>query len=579
MDIVNEVKNLSEQYYGGSITIMDGLDFSQYKTIKTIEYYTNSTYLEKDDNDGVVRPFFNIVNFRVDVAVKATDIDTKDIQVYTENPSHQMQSLLFNKEIKNWMRKVGFSKVLNEINFNRANYGGAVVKKVKRDGELYIEVPEWKNLITDAIDIKNGVIIEKHYLTPIEIQLKIKVWNKLEENQDKIDKILNKKYNKKATLSSRALVMEVEGQFKDSAVDGDSEEFTLQKHFILCDHEDNPLVVLHSERKKASDYKYIEWLKASGRALGIGIVESGFNAQIETNDAILKNKDLLELASKMWFITDSDIIENNIFDEARTGQIFKIDPSARFSQLNNIPSSLPALTDIISKWDEQYSRVSHSHESITGETMPSNTPFRSVAIQNQEAQSTFNYKKEEMEILINQMFTDKDWIFNHIKSKITREHLLSSDFDDAELKLIDENFTNYTLNKEIRKKALEGKITTQQEYDLMKSEILSLINEKLKKRRYIEIPDGYFDDIEFKIDIIVTGEQINKSAVFETLSNILVTVSSNPQKILSDPNLKKIFMKIIELSGVGITFEEPSNVPQKTEPLIPQEQNAGTIEK
>ena len=107
-----------------------------------------------------------------------------------------------------------------------------------------------------------------------------------------------------------------------------------------------------------------------------------------------------------------------------------------------------------------------------------------------------------------------------------------------------------------------------------------MFNTNLKNRRYVEIPKDYFKDIEFKLDIITTGEQINKSAVFETLSNIMTTVAGNPT-VLQDPNLKKIFSKIIELSGIGITFEEPKNQPQQVEPLIPtqQEDNAGTTKE
>lgn len=561
MDILKEISKLQESY-DSTITIMDGLTHSQKDVINQVEYYTNSKYLNGMlDEFGRHKPFYNIVNFRVNTATKATDLDTKDIQVYSSEQKNRIKSMLFGKEIKNWMRKNYFSKTLNTINFTRIKYGGVLVKRVFVNNDITLQVPEWKNLITDQVDIKNGFKIEKHYLTPIDIQNKEDVWEGIAENKDLIEKII--KSNDKD--NNRICILEVEAQFPDNVIDGESEKYTLQKHIILTDKEEQPVAVLHQERLKTSQYKYISWLEASGRGLGIGIVEEGFEAQIATNDVVMKEGDIRELATKVLVITDSDVMEDNVMRESQMGDIYKLGKGDQFTRVDLTPNILPELSNTMKSWDDQYSRSSSTFEAVTGETMPSGTPFRSIAIQNQEARSMFDYRKEEFGIFLNEIFTD--WIIPHIRKNLNREHILSSDFNDEELIEIDEAFASETISERIWQSALAGNPMTQEEFDTLFDVEKKALSKTLKKRRHIEIPKDYFKDVEFELDIITTGEQVNKQATFETLANML--------QFIQDPNKRnKVMGKIVELSGVGISpsvFDAPE-APQQP----PQQGNTPT---
>ena len=577
MDIIKEISTIKENYQSGTITILDGLTHSQRSIIQKIEFYTNSQYINgMFDEFNRYKPFYNIVNFRVNVAVKATDLDTKDIQVYAENPKHSVHSMIFNKAVKNWMREEDFSKTLNTIGFTRAKYGGVLVKKVMKNGKLCIEVPEWKNLITDQVDIANGVKIEKHYLTPVQIQAKRGVWENLEENCDDIIEIFESLDDGNYTNSSRICVLEVEGEFENEYVnETPEEEYSLQKHIVICDATENPQILVHSEKLKESSYKYLPWLEASGRGLGIGIVEDGFNAQYATNDMILKQNDILELSAKAIVVTDSDTIENNILSDTKTGDMIKVEKGDQTQVLNLMPASFPQLEQIKQAWDDQYSRVSSSFEAVTGETMPSGTPFRSIAIQNQEAQSTFNYRREEMGIFLREIFTD--WIIPYLAKKLSKQHILASDFEDDELAMIDDAFAKYTANQFVIDQLLAGKVTTQEEYNDMITAQKQIMSSTFKKRRFLDVPDNFFKDVEMKLDIITTGEQINKTAVFETISNMIAVIASNPA-VTQDPILKKLLAKAIELSGIGINIDAlMAQVPTQT-PNTPQIAPQGSTE-
>lgn len=560
MELLKEVQRIKENYEGGTVDIVDGLSYSMYQTLRRVEFYTNSRYLNGNtDNRNRIKPFYNITNFRINVATRATDIDTKDFRVFSENPKHYIKSMLFSKEMQSWMKRVNFAKTLNDFGHTRAKYGGVLIKRVVRNGELHIQIPEWKNIIADAIDITDGAKAERHWMTPVQFQMKENVWDNMKDAYDQIGKTFRKTHGKHYSSSDRICVLELEGEFDNEYVGESKEGYSLQKHFILLDHDDNPVMVLHSEKKTSSDYKYLPWLEASGRGLGIGIAEDSFEAQTAINDAILKEMDIMEIAARTLYWTDSDTVENNLLTDVESGQIIKVKQNEQMQVLNSTPNSLPQLDNIRTKWDEQVSRATSTFEAVTGETMPSGTPFRALAIQNQEGMGLFSYRMEEAGIFWREVFSN--WIVPHLKRKLSRKHILTSDFTADELQAIDEAVATENANQKVIERAIAGKVTNKEEYEQLLEAEKELLR-VTKSTRFIDIPDDYFKDLEAQIDINITGEQLNKGVIFETINNMLVTItqSFNPQTgtfaVLEDPVLSKIFGKAVELSGVGISPAE-----------------------
>jgi len=140
----------------------------------------------------------------------------------------------------------------------------------------------------------------------------------------------------------------------------------------------------------------------------------------------MKEQNIMEIAARTVFWTDSETVENNVLQDMETGDILRVKQGETMQVLNSTPSSLPQLDNIRAKWDEQYSRATSTFEAVTGETMPSGTPFRALAIQNQESTAMFQYRMEEAGIFWRMIFTD--WIVPHLKSKLSREHILASDY-------------------------------------------------------------------------------------------------------------------------------------------------------
>ena len=130
MNIFDISRELTDDF-DSEIELTEGLPFSLKDTNKQIEYITNSKYLSGNtDEFGRDKPYYNISNYRLNVAIRATDFDTKDVTIVSETRDY-VRSLLISKRVQNWMKDTGFAKKLNRMGEKRAKYGWILVKKVE----------------------------------------------------------------------------------------------------------------------------------------------------------------------------------------------------------------------------------------------------------------------------------------------------------------------------------------------------------------------------------------------------------------------------------------------------------------
>jgi hypothetical protein len=566
--IFSEVLEIKQAYEQDTIELIDGLEYSQAKTLKMIEFYSNSKYLNSQKDElGREKPFFNILNANVDVAEVATDLDTKDIQLIATSPESYGQSFLLGHEVKNWMRETNFAKTLNDMAKTRPRYGGVLVKKCELGGKLMVEVVRWKNVITDQVDIKKGPIIEKHWLTPVQLEEKRGAWD---------DKAINEaivlcKKKSKDSPRGNVLVYEVEGIFPKEYID-EGDGYSLQSHYLIADgkHE----ITLYSEELKESRYKYLPWEEVPGRALGRGIIEKGEEAQVWVNDSIIAEKNAMELAGKSIVQTASKRYSGrNILTELENGSILEHEDGKPFTRVELTPSSLPVWQNLVQRWQSQFDRSTSVTDALRGETPPSGQAFRLQAMVTNQSASQFDHKREEFGIFIREIFMD--WVIPYLIKKLKKAHTLVSEFSQNELQRIDEAYVNSLIKTELEKSIKLGEIVDPMQIEKAKMEALNKLA-TTGSHRYLDVPEGFYDNIKVKVDIVTTGEQQNKQATLESLSNIFQIVASNPS-ILQDPVLSEIFYTILETSGAGLSPVSLSAKARKA-PMLTQGQAPRGVE-
>jgi hypothetical protein len=563
--IFAELAEIKSNYEGLSLEKISGLQRSQYKVIKMCEYYSDSRYLganygnQKTVGRGKIDvPFYNIVNFRVALAKTATDLDIKDIQIVSDNPEHQVESMLLNREAYEWMKEGSFSLTLNQMGLTRPKYGGYLVKKTEAKGKLTIDVVKWTNVWTDQNDILGGAIVECHHMTPVALKKKDEAW-------DNVIDVL-KAHKKMKGKSPSIDVFECTGEFpislyknakEEETTPAEEYEYSLQRYFIA--EVDGKKYLLYCEELSGvltDYYEYLSW-EENGYGLGRGVIEDCEEAQVWTNDAVINENIAMALAGRVGIKTNSKKVGNNVLEHDH-GKIYELEDGKDMNSFSLAPSALGEYQNQIEKWRAQGDNTTSSYNAVTGEQPPSGTPYSQTALLNQVATKPFDYKREEWGIHLTKLF-DK-WVIPHLIKKIKKDHILVSEFSTDELDMIDESFANFNSNKILVQEVLK------ENYDAvnpMNQELMiNAYKKHIKKdgkKRFIEVPEDYFNDIECKVTVITTGEQKNKAVVLQSLSELMKTViaSFNPSTgqfgVLQDPTLSKIFNQILELAGSGIS--------------------------
>lgn len=536
-----DINDSIQSHYDSSISLSEGLNFSLKKTVQRIEYITNSEYLSgKLDENGREKPFYNIADYRLNVAVTATDFDTKDIQIVSDTADY-VRSMLLQKEVHYWMKDTHFSQTLNRMIETRAKYGWLMVKKIVKGDELMIETIDPRNVVINQVDPLANPIKEIHDISRYDLSKKREAWE-----TDVVDAMLE-------TDEEKFKVFEITGYMPNSVDGGDQNQYSLYRYVITSEDE-----ILYSEELDELPYDYVDWKNTQGR-VGRGVIEDIFEAQTWTNEVKLMEREATIMASKTGFITNDPNIINDNVRELDNGFILNVQDGKQMNQLNTMTNALPAFDRLKQDWDEQAERVTSTFAAVTGETMPSSTPFRSVALQNQSGNSVFGYRREEMGIFLKRVF--ENWVIPFLAKSINREHILSSEFSAHELSKIDESFSVYSANQRIKDTLLKGDFTepiNAERYQEIQDEYRELVQET-DNQRFVQIPKNYFKDLDYKVSVVTTDEQRNKAVVLESLSKILADVSNtyDPNTgtfaLLEDPTLATIFSKAVELSGAGIS--------------------------
>lgn len=566
--VFTELSELDSRFHNVYAEKIEGLKRSQYQVIKMCEYYSDSRYLEANygnrlNKTGRPVPFSNIVNYRVALAKTATDLDIQNFTITADDPQHQVHSMLLNREAFEWMKTSGFALTLNQMGLTRPKYGGYLLKKTEKEGELKIDVVRWTSVYTDQSDILSGPIVEEHNLSPVEINRKSDVWENTKEVLKAYKKI------KSGDTSATIEVYEITGEFPktiyndavgEDSTDEDEYTYSLQ-HYFIAEIDEQKFLMFSEELSGTMEdhYAYLSW-EENGYGLGRGVIEDSEEAQVWTNDAVINESIAMALAGRVGVKTNSKKLGNNILEHDH-GKIYEIEDGKDINSFQLAPAALGQYSNIIERWKRQADNVANSYDAATGEQPPSGTPLGTTQLLNAVATKPFDYKREEWGIHLTMIF-DK-WVLPYLMKKIQNEHILVSEFDDTELEMIDASFSAFNNNEDMINATIEAlqndqPLPTQQD-SLDNQAMWKEHIKKSGKKRYIEVPKDYFKGVAAKLTVNVTGEQKNKSAILQSLSSIMASVvqSFNPQTgsfgVLEDPTLSKIFNQMLEMAGAGVS--------------------------
>ena len=588
------VKKMEQDDDYGETNTSKYVTLNMREEINRTEAYINSKHISGDkDHLGRDKPFFNIVMAARNVWYRATDIDRKDIKVRAEKQTDEVASFLATLKLQEWMKKSNFGQFLNDWGLSLATHGSTVTKFVEKDGELYSQVIDWNNFLCDPIDFDSNIKVEKIWLTPAQLKMRKSY------NQELVAQLVDNPGTRKLSSGESKdnkddyiLLYEVHGELPLSYLtdeEGDEETFVQQMHVITFQEQKDSgstsddeakAYTLFSGRGAKAPYMITHLIKKDGITYSGGAVKNLFEAQWMVNHSEKQIKDQLDLASKILFQTsDGAFVGQNVLTNIENGDILKHKPNEPLTMLNNKPD-IGAMQSFKADWQNIASQINGIGEAMLGQAPKSGTAWRQTQAVLQESHSLFELMTENKGLAIKRML--REHVIPHLKKKLNNMDEISMLLEDHQIKQIDARYVpgevTRMMNQRKKDIILSGRIyDPTQEEELVATTEQQVIGSLSGNQRFIKpsLMDTktwkeVFKDLEWELDLDVTGEAKDVQGALATLTTVLQTIAGNPQA-LQDPNTRMVFNKILGLAGGISPMEIATNEAQPAPQPPPQQ--------
>jgi len=489
--IINSSKSDNIEFVEGSEDIRPIL-FNQRETIRRINFYLNDKFLERED--GI---FWNIINHRITHFGKLISPDTKDFYPYGLGEMNFWQAWALRKKVREWFDDNAFYQILNDLAEGLSTYGSVVWKKHKVKGKTIIKEVRLENLYFDqrAEFIKDTDVVEIHQLSRKEMWDYADVWDGVEE-------FLNKHKEEKDFQ-----VWEFTGFYAEEGKPqlikrigfGEGEGKTI---FWEEDLDETPYVDFH-----IGIYK--------GRWLRIGVPERLFSLQERVNQLVNQNAVAGDIASLLLLRTNNPDAVGNVLTSAINGQII---PDSTLEQIGIQNPGLSQFIQEMNLINLQADRICLTPEIIQGESSPSNTTFRGLAVVNAGAVTAFkNYRQNIFERISELLMTD---IFPTLVKDWKKTEVIEMAEDEADVEEYDKNLASRMEIEAI----LNGQVVDNQ----VAEQIRTTISDNIKNVGRRIRPDENFWNFKWGFKMMATDESVDKAAKNDTYFNSLQMTAANP---------------------------------------------------
>lgn len=515
-----------------------GYQFNQREVLEKIDLYTNDTFVSgQTDPEGRRKLFLNILNFRVDVATKQTDLDVKDFLFIPEDGGSVWGSYLMQREFKDWANDNDFGQMINRINEDRNKYGTAVVKDTKNGLEKICLQDLINDQEAESLDTADYVI-QVHDDMDYDDLKEMPDWDLSNLNLDFGETItVYERYGKvpKAFLKRQKGADPEEIKEEDYKAGVDTMAIIAETK--VNDKDRGNLLFI----EKVNDRPYLEthFERVEGRWLGKGVAEKQFENQVAANMAANMRRQDLEWSSKKLFQTDDPNIGDQFLTQVKDGYIIEVD--GEVGQVQTASTSLADYQQFEQRFKNNSNKKAFTFESATGESMPSGTPFRLGAILNQSVNSHFNRKREDLGLFFKNV--TRDFILPTFKKEKRKSHMVTLFNGEAGIRKLVEEVAESRAEERLKEELLKGNvINPRQVKQEVQQDLLG------QDEFFVEVPDGFYDNIQVKTDIVITGESDNIQSRIATLRTTFQLLQKQ-----GDPRAQKVLDKILALSGENLS--------------------------
>jgi hypothetical protein len=424
-------------YLSSSIEISEGVSFSQYKTIQRIYKFKNRNLSgSKIKDDLSYDYYFDIISPRADSEIKNLRFDTKHVLIFSRSPQQDFAAVFIsNAKLKSWMSENGEDEKLKAAIEEFSGNGNIGFKKI--DGG-YETVDPLNTYITNqkAKTVDDTDVIERHELTASQI-LAMKTWDQ-DVAKDVIKNLGNKSFSATAkttpitSTNKRYEIFEFTGEVSEKEYneiiggeEGDEHKYFLAKIVVagLKKSGSSERLVLFADKltgKISDHYIYAHRGKYEGRFWRVGMYELLFDHQVRANEIGNQLATGLEWASRVIFRSKDHKVLQNIRADLDNGDVVITD------DLQQIDVRMQGLDQLIADWNRltnDADRLANSHEIVSGESMPSGTPFRMGILLDKNAGKLFTLLRQKITLPYKRVF--REWVLPELVKNMKGEDVFT----------------------------------------------------------------------------------------------------------------------------------------------------------
>lgn len=536
--LFSRIESEIKHYYTSTIEIAEGVQFSQYKTIKRIYKFKSRDLTGTKINDDLSYNYwFDIIKPRLDSVVKNLRFDTKNILAFSKNPSKDFAAVfLTNAMLKSWLMDNGEDIKLKESVEEFCGDGNTIFKKVKNG---YVRVDPLKTIITNqtAENIDETNIIEVHEMTASQLK-RMKQWD-----QDAVNKVIKEMGDKsfKTTENSTDIessskyyeiyeytgeVSELEyNQLEDELAKGDEHEYFNAKVIVagLNDGGTGEKIVLFKEKlgedKLSKYYKDAHFGEFQGRFWRVGVYEMLMDHQIFANELLNDLSRGLNWTSKVIFVSSDTSVMQNIRTDLDNGDILPAGEDMR-----QLDVRLQNMDQINAAWqmvNDEADKITNSYEIVRGETAPSGTPFRSLAMQDQNSAKMFVHLRQKLTLPFRAVF--REWVVPELIKSLRGEDVFNFVGDEQ----IMDQLREIIVNNWYMQNLVRIGYHTNEQAEAIKAEKL---DELRKAEPVVKNMDEIWRGVQPRMYITITGENSDLADNVQDMVS-LMQMEQDPERV------------------------------------------------
>jgi len=540
MSIYKTFENEILSFITGSIEKSPGVYFSQYETVKKISRFANRTFeTGNKDSLGNDKYWFEIAQPRIESERKNIDFDTKDVEYYSAISDDSEGVYFLNLANQQFNRETKQGVKINNAIERSSGWGNVVWKKIKNGYEL-VDMLNFYVINQAAETLEHTPAIERHMLTQSQLRQKKGVWD-----NDVIDDVIeNCKNTTFQTTKDGGISQEFEIPYYEiyerngeislyelkeaqgkKPTEKDRDTFVLAKIVLAGltnkpnEKGSNKKYALYADTISKSPYKEAHRGEYKGSWWREGMYEILFDIQVRANE--IGNQIARGLRTRNVYRASDVTIAENIITDLLDGDIVKS------KDLQQVETRMNNLDQLIADWNrlmELADKLCNSYEIVNGEST-SGQPFRLGALLNTNANKLFDFLREKISLPVQEIW--EEWIMPMMIQGLKLKDVIKVTGDSKYYDEVCQYAANAKVLEKLKEYALNDSTPTPEHVE----ELTRVVCEEYKKKPEMFVDDvkAALKDIQPRVSVIISGENINKQSELQSLATF-IQLETDPVK-------------------------------------------------